>query len=442
MVEKSNESDDKTIVANENDLNKDPSFISLEDQNIDRSIEKKLLRKLDMRIIPLFTLTYLFNTMEKVNIGNAKIAGLTADTGISEPDYNNALSLFYIGIILFDVPSCFVNKKIGINIWYPIIMVGWALCSLLQAFVTNAGQLQALRFLLGVFESGAPPIQLYYYTVWYTPNELSIRAAIGFACSIISGAFEGLPPFILAAIFYFVIPQDPNHAKFLTKEEVSVAYKRLQIQAAPKKLPSDLIKKQVFSAFTDYKIYLFAIVALANGLLFNSVLLFTPTIIKEMGFDSIKSQALSAPPFVLAAIALSFNTWLSNRNNDRGFHIIGPDLIAAIVFVSWMATNIAGQYKRAVGLAIISTVGEVGGVIAGQIYRPDSVLRGHVIMISFLCLHIILVSSVKFILTKLNKKKDLLQKINNNNNDNKDENFEEKYNEELLDNHPNWRYLI
>nr|CAG8602736.1 4554_t:CDS:2 [Entrophospora candida] len=426
MVEKSNESDDKTIVANENDLNKDPSFISLEDQNIDRSIEKKLLRKLDMRIIPLFTLTYLFNTMEKVNIGNAKIAGLTADTGISEPDYNNALSLFYIGIILFDVPSCFVNKKIGINIWYPIIMVGWALCSLLQAFVTNAGQLQALRFLLGVFESGAPPIQLYYYTVWYTPNELSIRAAIGFACSIISGAFEGLPPFILAAIFYFVIPQDPNHAKFLTKEEVSVAYKRLQIQAAPKKLPSDLIKKQVFSAFTDYKIYLFAIVALANGLLFNSVLLFTPTIIKEMGFDSIKSQALSAPPFVLAAIALSFNTWLSNRNNDRGFHIIGPDLIAAIglvliisikenivtryvimciviacllsylaVFISWMATNIAGQYKRAVGLAIISTVGEVGGVIAGQIYRPDSVLRGHVIMISFLCLHIILVSSVE-----------------------------------------------
>ncbi|CAJ0845287.1 11727_t:CDS:2 [Entrophospora sp. SA101] len=192
MAEKSNESDDKTIVANENNLNKDPSFISLEDQNIDRSIEKKLLRKLDMRIIPLFTLTYLFNTMEKVNIGNAKIAGLTVDTGISEPDYNNALSLFYIGIILFDVPSCFVNKKIGINIWYPIIMVGWALCSLLQAFVTNAGQLQALRFLLGVFESGAPPIQLYYYTVWYTPNELSVRAAIGFACSIISGAFGSL----------------------------------------------------------------------------------------------------------------------------------------------------------------------------------------------------------------------------------------------------------
>ncbi|CAH1761903.1 18652_t:CDS:2 [Entrophospora sp. SA101] len=495
----SDESDDKTIVARENNnLNKDPSLTSLEDQKIDRSIEKQLLRKLDMRIIPLFTLSYFFNNLEKSNIGNAKIAGLTANSGISEPDYNNALSLFYIGAILFDMPSGFLNKKIGINIWYPIILVGCASCSLSQAFVANASQLQALRFLLGVFESAAGPIQFYYYTVWYTPNEISVRAAIAFSFSMTAGAFgsltayaivnnmdglnglhgwqwifiiEALPPFILAAIFYFVIPKDQNHAKFLTKDEVSLAYERLQIRVTPSKLPNDVIKKQIFSVFTDFKMYLFAIGTLANSVLLNSVLLFTPTIIKEMGFDSIRAQALSAPPFIVGSIVLSFNAWLSNRNNERVFHIAIPDLIAAVglivtisiaptkeniairyvaacitiaalisylaVFASWMTSNIVGQYKRAVGMAFIGTIGETGGIIAGQVYRADNISRGHIIIFSFLCLHLTIALSAKFIFTRLNKKKDLLQK----NSDNKDVKFEEKYNEELFDHHPNWRYL-
>jgi len=165
----------------------------------------------------LLSLSYFFSNLERANIANAKIAGFINDTGISEPAYNNALSLFFVGIIIFDVPSNLLNKKIGINIWLPAIMIGWALCSLLQAFVTNAAQLYALRFFLGVFESGFAPIQIYYYTLWYTPNEMSVRSAIAFSFSMTASAFSGLA---VSDRLYYIL---------LCKPYVSTSYTKLHV---------------------------------------------------------------------------------------------------------------------------------------------------------------------------------------------------------------------
>lgn len=78
------------------------------DQNeadIDPAVEKKLLRKIDLRLLPPLALLYLCAFLDRTNIGNAKIQGLTEDLHQTGQDYNIALFIFFIPYILFEVPS-------------------------------------------------------------------------------------------------------------------------------------------------------------------------------------------------------------------------------------------------------------------------------------------------------------------------------------------------
>lgn len=86
---------------------------------------RKTLWKLDMRIIPFLGLLYLCSFLDRVNIGNAKLAGIVEDLKVSSSDYNVALSLFFVGYIIFEVPSNMILKKIGPSRWIPIVMIMW-----------------------------------------------------------------------------------------------------------------------------------------------------------------------------------------------------------------------------------------------------------------------------------------------------------------------------
>ena len=50
--------------------------------------EKKVLRKMDIRLIPMLALLYLLSFLDRGNIGNAKIEGLDTDLGLTGPQYN------------------------------------------------------------------------------------------------------------------------------------------------------------------------------------------------------------------------------------------------------------------------------------------------------------------------------------------------------------------
>lgn len=112
--------------------------------------QKRILRKLDLAIIPYCTLLYLLSFLDRVNIGQAAVAGLRVDLNmVTGNSYQIALSVFFVGYVVVEVPSNLILKAVKPHRWIPMIMVAWAIVMTLMGLVQNAAGLQAARFFLG-----------------------------------------------------------------------------------------------------------------------------------------------------------------------------------------------------------------------------------------------------------------------------------------------------
>lgn len=94
----------------------------------------------------LFTMSFL----DRINVGTAKLAGITADLHMTPNQFNNATVIFFVSYVAFEIPSNLVLKKMRPSRWIPFIMICWSIVQICMGLVTNYGQLLALRFLLGV----------------------------------------------------------------------------------------------------------------------------------------------------------------------------------------------------------------------------------------------------------------------------------------------------
>ncbi|KAI8140516.1 major facilitator superfamily domain-containing protein [Fennellomyces sp. T-0311] len=429
---------------------------------------RKLLWKLDLHIIPYVSLLYLISFLDRVNIGNAKIAGLMEDIEITEDQYNWALSIFFIAYILFEVPSNLVLKRLGARIWIPIIMFVWGVIMAAMAACKTGEQLMVARFFLGAAESGLYPGIIFYISLFYKRREQTTRIACFFGSSTLAGAFggvlaygiihmdglqglsgwqwifiiEALPPLVLPFVTYFVLSDSPEAARFLTKRERQIAVYRLQVDAGPA-METEFSWKQCRFGLTDWKVIYYAFMNLAGLIPMFSLSMFMPSIVRDMGYESLEAQALTAPPYAVAfvvTIAIAMN---ADRIVERGHHaslasfvgvigylllIVLKDHNVATLYVSaciatigsfaqvppraaWSTSNIGGQTKRAVGIAMISNLGNIGGAVAGHVYRQSDAphyIRGHAICLGMMVYVWITCVILKFALKCINKKRESL----------------------------------
>lgn len=116
--------------------------------------EKKILRKMDLRLIPMLALLYLLSFLDRGNIGNAKIEGLVEDLGMTGSQYNWTLTVFFFTYAAFEVPSNLLLKRLRPSIWLPSIMVAWGVVMTLMGIVQDYNGLLIARIFLGVAEAG------------------------------------------------------------------------------------------------------------------------------------------------------------------------------------------------------------------------------------------------------------------------------------------------
>jgi sugar phosphate permease len=121
--------------------------------------EKRMVRKIDIHMLPILWFMYIFNYIDRTNIGNAKVAGLEVDLHMeTDPNkYSLALLIFFVGYILLEVPSNMILPKVRPSIYLPFMMIVWGCMTIIYMGVRNLGGLVALRFFLGVVESGFFP---------------------------------------------------------------------------------------------------------------------------------------------------------------------------------------------------------------------------------------------------------------------------------------------
>ncbi|KAF9354937.1 hypothetical protein BGX26_007189 [Mortierella sp. AD094] len=452
----------------------------------------KLRRKIDFHLIPLISVLYLCSFLDRVNIGNAKVAGLATDIELTPSEYNWALSIFFIGYVIFEIPSNILLKKIGPSKWITIVMVAWGAIMMAMAAVKDASGLLAARFFLGLTESGLFPGSVYLISLWYTRSEQAFRNGLFFSTATMAGAFggvlaygiaqmegvrglhgwqwifilEGLPTILLTIVVYFFLPDFPGSARFLTTEEKDLAVHRLVVDAGPA-TQTAFSWKQFRAVFVDWKVYLHMITYILNATPLYSLSLFLPSIVQGFKFNALTTQAMTAPAYIIACVFTILCAFSSDRFRERGYHFALPTFVGCLGYIllivtkdshvvnryvsltitaigvfssvppmlSWFTTNIGGHTKRGVATAAIISFGNIGGAIGGQIYRAsdvaDGYVRGHTICACMMGISGVLILLMKFLLARENKRRANLTP---------EEFASEASGEELCDLHPGFVY--
>ncbi|CAO3563424.1 unnamed protein product [Mortierella alpina] len=452
----------------------------------------KLRRKIDFHLIPLIAVLYLCSFLDRVNIGNAKVAGLEHDIALTPVEYNWALSIFFVGYVLFEIPSNILLKKMGPRKWITIVMLAWGVIMMAMAAVTNAAGLLAARFFLGLAESGLFPGSVYLISLWYTRGEQALRNGLFFSTATMAGAFggvlaygiaqmdgvqglhgwqwifilEGLPTVLLTIVVWFFLPDFPSTAPFLNQQEKDLAVRRLIIDAGPA-TQTEFSWRQFRAVFVDWKVYMHMITYILSATPLYSLSLFLPSIVQGFKFNAITTQAMTAPAYVIACVFTILFAFSSDRFRERGIHYAFPTLVGCLGYIllivtkdspvvnryvsltvtasgvfasvpamlSWFTTNIGGHTKRGVATAAIISFGNIGGAIGGQIYRAadaqNGFVRGHTICAVMMAISAFLTLTMKYLLIRENKRRDNLTP---------EEFKREAEGEDLCDNHPGFRY--
>ncbi|KAI9727421.1 MAG: hypothetical protein M1834_008427 [Cirrosporium novae-zelandiae] len=154
--------------------------------------EKNLIRKIDLFLLPTIWLMYLLSYVDRTNIGNAKIAGMQEDLNLDSGEYSLALIVFFIGYVIFEIPSNMILSKSKPSLFLPIIMIIWGALTCCMAAVKTYSALVGLRAVIGCIEAGFSPGILLIISSWYKRVEQSKRFAVYISAAILSGAFGGL----------------------------------------------------------------------------------------------------------------------------------------------------------------------------------------------------------------------------------------------------------
>ncbi|KAF2011660.1 MFS general substrate transporter [Aaosphaeria arxii CBS 175.79] len=434
--------------------------------NIDPVAEKKLLRKLDLRVLPPLFVLFLMAFLDRTNIGNARIQGMTKDLKMEKQDYNIALFVFFIPYILFEVPSNLIIKKLAPSTWLSIIMVLWGISTIGMGLVHTFGGLVAMRALLGFFEAGLFPGCIYLISMYYKRFELQWRMTLFFTASIIAGGFsgllafaiakmagtagyngwrwifiiEGLMTFVIGVLAKFWVPDWPETAKFLTEDERALLVARLSSDSGDAVM-NRLDKRAAKRIFRDPKIYLgtLAYFGIVNTGYAGSF--FIPTIVTELGYTASAAQVRSIPIFVVATVTAVATAWLTDRMRHRYTFCMAGLVVASIGYIlllnqqnlstgvkyfalflivpggymtqpvtlAWMSNLMSGHYKRSVSSAMQIGFGNIGGIVASNVFlqsEAPTYRTGYGVSLGLLWICGAACTSLFFLAKRENKKRE------------------------------------
>ncbi|EXJ78380.1 hypothetical protein A1O1_08780 [Capronia coronata CBS 617.96] len=393
---------------------------------IDPAAERRLVRKFDFRILPTLAVMYLFNSLDKSNLGNAKTAGLEKTLNLTGDDYNLILSIFFIPYVLTAPFLGIAGKKYGPSRVLPIMMLAFGFFTLMVVAVQNFAGLMTLRWFLGMAESAFFPLVIYYQTTFYRRGELARRLAIFYAAQSIASAFGGLLSYgvfqiksgsladwrylfiiegacsMLFAIFAFwYLPYDAQSAKFLTAEEKQLAFYRMQVDSSSV-VGEKFNLRSAMAIFKQPTSWIILGIEICLGVPLQSVSLFLPVIIKRLGYSTVKTNLYTVAPNVSGAVMLLILSFASDLTRLRfpfvalGFALtcIGFIIFATVDIVSqlnvayfacfmmtwgtsapsvildvWYNNNIADENKRIMLTSIGVPVANLMGVVSSNIFQ-------------------------------------------------------------------------
>lgn len=334
----------------------------------DAKAEARLRRKIDLLVVPIVALIFLFSFIDRANIGNARLAGLEKDLGMKGNDYNAINSIFFLSYILFVTPLNLVCKMVGPGWYLPVVTLGFGLTSIGTAYVHNFSQLAGVRFVLGIFEAGIMPGITYYLSRWYRRAELTFRISMYVVMAPLAGAFggllasgilnvrgfggipdgswrlifiiEGIVTISIGFISVFLLTDRPETARWLSQEEKDLAVARVKSEriAVTQTLDTPDTKK-LWSGLSNPVTLITGLIFLLETVTVQGLAFFAPTIIKSIYPHATvtQQQLYTVPPYAAGAVCMVIVCLLSRRADKRHIFLIlcaPPVMIGYIMFLA------------------------------------------------------------------------------------------------------------
>lgn len=383
------------------------------------ALERATLRTVTWRILPFLMLAYFIAFVDRVNAGFAALQ-MNHDIGLSAAQFGLGGGLFYVSYVLCEVPSNMAMERFGARIWIARIMITWGLVSAGMAFVVGPVSFYAVRLLLGAAEAGFFPGVILYLTYWY-PRAYRGRIVAIFMVAIPISSFlgsplsawllgtdgllgfrgwqwlfliEAVPAVLLGVLAFFLLPDGPARANWLTPQQRAwlterLADDRASVVEGAAKPAGHLTLRQVMT--NRYVLAASLIYAGASGAS-QCLSLWQPQIIKSFDLTDMQTGLLNAIPFGIASVLMILWGRSSDRRRERVWHTALPlgllaiSLAAALLTTQlwptililclavtatytvkgpfWaLATEWLSAGAAAAGIAQINAIGNIGGFL-------------------------------------------------------------------------------
>lgn len=382
----------------------------------DTELERTTMRRVYLRFTPLFFLMMLFNYLDRFNIGFAALR-MNHDLGLGPAAFGFGASVFFVGYMIFEIPSNVLLHRIGGRIWISRILLSWGVVATAMAFIGGATGFYTLRFLLGIAEAGLLPGLALFTTVWF-PAGYRARAIGGYVvagqlASVVAGPLstammtwcdglaglhgwqwmfivEGLPTILLGIASLVFLTERPDQAAWLSPDQTRWLTSRLARERAAMPVSSRPVIGQVLRDGRVWGLLCLFGAALVgiDGLHF-----WQPQIIRSFGkLTDIEIGLLSSIPALLSAAGTVAVSYTSDWTGDRKCHLgalfllgaagfaflaFGPSPVIAYLLLClaglglnsgnslfWtMNASLASGATAAVSIAFVNTMAQFGGIL-------------------------------------------------------------------------------
>ena len=379
--------------------------------------ESAVYRKIDRRIVPVIMIAYVLAFLDRINVGYAQLQ-MKQSLGFSDAVYGLGAGIFFLSYFLCELPSNLWMQKIGARLTFLRIMVLWGLTSAATMFVVEPWQFYGVRLLLGVFEAGFFPGVILYLTWWYPSHRrgrvtglflfgIPITGMIG---GPLSGAIlthmdginglagwqwlfvlEGLPTALFGVLVYVLLADRPGQAKWLDAGERQLVQRVLDADQAP---GDSHDRAGALTALADPRTYVMAGIYFCCACSVYTFTFWLPTLIKALNVGSLASVGLwSALPYAAGGIGILLISASSDRLRERRWHVamtllLGTSSLYATTLVAgafwptmlllcmsaffsfssvlfWaIPPTYLGRESAAAGIAVISSIGILGGFVS------------------------------------------------------------------------------
>ena len=400
--------------------------------------ERRVFAKIGWRLMPILILAYIFNYLDRNNVG---FAGLTMNQaiGLTATQFGFGAGVFFVGYCLLEIPSNIALYRVGARRWLSRIMISWGLASAATALAVGPNSFYALRLLLGVAEAGFFPGVAFYLGTWF-PSQYRTRMIAWFmvaipVSSVIGGPMsgwllgldglgglagwqwmfllEGLPVVFVGVALLWVLADRPEDVTWLTDEERRIVSDRLAAEQRPRAV------RHFSAAIRDIRVILLALVQFGFLVGSYAIGIFLPLILKEGQLTDVQIGFVSSGCYLVAVIGMILWAERVDRGASKVVNLAVACAVAACGFlgailfekhfwvsVMWMAVALTGvNGARAIfwtipprfltgmaaagGLAFINSIGTTGGFVGPYVFgfltdRTGSFSAGLYAMTGFL----------------------------------------------------------